>query len=67
MLVLSRKEHEEIKIGDDITVSVLEIRGDKVRIGVTAPPDVLVDRKEIRTRKEKEKQNEDVENLPTDG
>lgn len=46
MLVLSRNEGEEIMIGDDIRIYVADIRGDKVRIGVTAPHDVAVHRKE---------------------
>lgn len=47
MLVLSRKIEEEINIGETITVKVLEIRGDKVRLGITAPIEVPVHRKEI--------------------
>jgi carbon storage regulator len=47
MLVLSRKLNESIIVGDNITITVLEIRGDKVRIGVAAPRDVSVHRKEI--------------------
>lgn len=47
MLVLSRMTHERIVIGDDIIVTVVEIRGDKVRIGITAPKDVSVHRQEI--------------------
>lgn len=47
MLVLSRKRHEVIKIGDDIEISVVEIRGDKVRLGIEAPTEVPVHRKEV--------------------
>ena len=47
MLVLSRLKEEEIVIGDDIRVKILEVRGDKVRLGITAPRDVSVHRKEI--------------------
>ncbi len=46
MLVLSRKEHERIYIGDNVFVEVVEIRGGKVRLGVVAPKDVPVERKE---------------------
>jgi len=53
MLVLSREVNEEILIGDNISVMVIEIRGDKVRLGINAPRDVSVDRKEIRLIKEK--------------
>jgi carbon storage regulator len=47
MLVLSRKKNESIVINDNITVVVVEIRGDKVRLGIEAPKDVPVHRKEI--------------------
>lgn len=47
MLVLSRMLDESIKIGDDIEVTVVAIRGDKVRLGVTAPADVIVHRREV--------------------
>ena len=47
MLVLSRKKNEEIIIGGNIRVVVVEIRGDKVRLGIEAPRDVSVHRKEI--------------------
>lgn len=47
MLVLSRKKNESIVIDDDITIVVVEIRGDKVRLGVEAPRDVPVHRKEV--------------------
>ncbi len=47
MLVLSRKTNESIVIDDRISVVVVEIRGDKVRLGIEAPKDVAVHRKEI--------------------
>lgn len=47
MLVLSRKEGERIMIGENIVVQLVEIRGDKVRIGVVAPKDVPVHRHEV--------------------
>jgi carbon storage regulator len=47
MLVLSRKKNESIIICDNITVTVIEIRGDKVRLGIEAPKDVSVHRREI--------------------
>lgn len=55
MLVLSRKKDEVITIGDDIRIVVVEIRHDKIRLGVQAPRDVPVDRLEIREAKESEK------------
>ena len=47
MLVLSRQRDEVIKIGDDIEITVVDIRGDKVRLGITAPKEVQVHRKEV--------------------
>ena len=47
MLVLSRKTNESIVINDDITVVVVEIRGDKVRLGVEAPKEIPVHRREV--------------------
>jgi carbon storage regulator len=47
MLVLTRKSNQSIMIGDDIEVSVLSIMGEKVRIGIQAPRDVPVFRKEV--------------------
>lgn len=47
MLVLSRKKNESIVINNDITITVVEIRGDKVRLGIIAPKDVPVHRQEI--------------------
>jgi len=47
MLVLSRKWNESIVIGDDIVVTVVEIQGDKVRLGIEAPRDVPVHRSEV--------------------
>jgi len=50
MLVLSRKLDERILIGDDVEITVIEIKGDRVRLGISAPADVPVDREEIRKR-----------------
>lgn len=47
MLVLSRKRDESIVINDDIVITVVEIRGDKVRLGIEAPKDVPVHRREV--------------------
>ena len=47
MLVLSRYRDESIYIGDDIVITVVDIRGDRVRIGVQAPPNVSVHRQEV--------------------
>lgn len=50
MLVLSRKEGEQIVIGDNIVVTITQIRGDKVRVGIEAPREVTVLRKELEGR-----------------
>jgi len=47
MLVLSRKKNESIVINDDIVVTIVEIRGDKVRLGIKAPRDIPVHRREV--------------------
>jgi len=47
MLVLSRKSHESIIIGNEIEVTIVDVRGDKVRVGINAPNDVSVHRKEV--------------------
>jgi len=47
MLVLTRRINESIVINDDVSVLVVEIRGDRVRLGIEAPKDVVVHRKEI--------------------
>jgi len=47
MLVLSRHKNEKVMIGKDIVITVVEIRGDKVRLGIEAPSDVPVHRQEV--------------------
>lgn len=47
MLVLSRQRDETIMIGDDVEITVVDIRGDKVRLGITAPSRIPVHRKEV--------------------
>lgn len=56
MLVLSRKKNESIVINNDITILVVEIRGDKVRLGVEAPNDVPVHRREVYDAIKREEQ-----------
>lgn len=63
MLILSRKKNESIVIDDDITIVVVEIRGDKVRLGIEAPKEVPVHRREVfdainREKKKEEEQQE---------
>lgn len=59
VLVLARREDESIIIGDDIVITVLEIRDDMVRLGICAPIDVPVDRQEIAIRKQRQQELED--------
>lgn len=47
MLVLSRKESEKIKLGDEITITVVRVSGDRVRIGIEAPKDMIILRREL--------------------
>ena len=58
MLVLSRHRDEAIIIGDDIKVTVMDIRGDKVRLGIDAPKEVPIHREEVRQALEREKANQ---------
>jgi carbon storage regulator len=51
MLILTRRPGESIQVGEDIEISVLEIRGNQVRIGINAPAEVLVLRSELVTKK----------------
>lgn len=52
MLVLTRRIGETIVIDDTIEVTVVDVRGDKVRLGIKAPPDVRVDRQEVHLRRQ---------------
>jgi carbon storage regulator len=59
MLVLSRKKNETIIINDSITVTVIDIRGDKVRLGIEAPKDVTVHRQEVYDAIQNQARSED--------
>ena len=50
MLILSRRLGESVKIGDEVTVTVLGVKGGQVRLGFTAPPDLAVHREEVYER-----------------
>lgn len=68
MLVLSRKKNESIIINNDITIVVVEIRGDKVRLGVEAPKEVPVHRREVYDairRSEEEGKNDSANQAQT--
>jgi len=56
MLVLSRQKDESIIIGDDVEITVVDVRGDKVRLGISAPRNVSVHRKEIYDAIQREKE-----------
>lgn len=56
MLVLSRQKDESIMIGDEVEITIVDVRGDKVRLGINAPRSVAVHRKEIYLAIQKEKQ-----------
>ncbi len=56
MLVLTRRLNQSIKIGDDVEIIVIEVRGDQVRLGVSAPRNVSVHRKEVYLQIQQENQ-----------
>ncbi len=55
MLVLSRQKDESIIIGDDVEIVIVDVRGDKVRLGITAPKDIPVHRREVYDAIQREK------------
>ena len=65
MLVLSRKKNESIVINDDITIVVVEIRGDKVRLGIEAPKEVPVHRNEVYEAIRRNQQQHQAAQEPT--
>jgi carbon storage regulator len=56
MLVLSRQKDESIMIGDNVEITIVDVRGDKVRLGISAPRDIPVHRREVYEAIQKEKQ-----------
>lgn len=57
MLILTRSPQQTIRIGDDIEVVILQVKGNQVRIGVTAPPDIAVHRNEVYQRIQEEQRH----------
>ena len=58
MLVLSRQKNESIMIGDDVEITIVDVRGDKVRLGIAAPKAISVHRKEVYEAIQREKEQE---------
>ena len=58
MLVLSRKESQRIRLGDSITLTIVRVSGDKVRLGIDAPPEIRVLRDELESFDEEERLEE---------
>ncbi len=56
MLVLSRQKDESIMIGDNVEITIVDVRGDKVRLGITAPREIPVHRREVYEAIQREKQ-----------
>ena len=66
MLILTRRLGETLMVGDDVTITVLGVKGNQVRIGVNAPKDVAVHREEIYERIQNEKAGNGTENETSD-
>lgn len=56
MLVLSRQKDETIMIGDDVEITIVDVRGDKVRLGIVAPKNISVHRREVYDAIQREKE-----------
>jgi len=61
MLVLSRQKDESIIIGDDVEITIVDVRGDKVRLGITAPKSIPVHRREVYEAIQKEKREKEAQ------
>lgn len=66
MLILTRRVGETVMIGDEVTITVLGVKGNQVRVGINAPKSVAVHREEIYERIKREKQGEADKNKPRD-
>ena len=60
MRVLSRQKDESIMIGDDVEITIVDVRGDKVRLGINAPKNISVHRKEIYEAIQEEKKEKEA-------
>lgn len=63
MLILTRRVGESLMIGDDVSVTILGVKGNQVRIGITAPKDVAVHREEIYQRIRREQPGDDDDTI----
>ncbi len=61
MLILTRRVGETLVVGDDVTVTVLGVRGSQIRLGVDAPKEIAVHRKEIYQRIQKERNTQELD------
>ena len=61
MLVLSRQKDESIMIGDDVEITIVDVRGNKVRLGITAPKSIPVHRREVYEAIQREKSGKKTE------
>ena len=61
MLVLSRQKDESIMIGDDVEITIVDVRGDKVRLGITAPREIPVHRMEVYKAIQREKSEKETQ------
>jgi carbon storage regulator len=66
MLILTRRVGETVMIGDDVTITVLGVKGNQVRVGINAPKNVAVHREEIYERIKREQQPADHQESPDD-
>lgn len=60
MLILTRKVDEKLRVGDDVTITVISVKGHQVRFGIEAPRDIAVNREEIHQKILKERENAKV-------
>jgi carbon storage regulator len=65
MLILTRRPHESIRLGSRIRITVLGFKGNQIRIGIEAPPEVTIDREEIWERKQQETRDAAGGSVPT--